>query len=132
MKADFTPAGGSLANLGDDSLKWAVVLEQLGRKIEEQVDALAFSAVVSRIPRGNAQGECVFTAAKSHASQDAAASFFATEVGRVNGQGSLVLTFTAHTLTMANAVLGSVEKVESRGVWWQIRYRFGITTVAYA
>lgn len=132
MKADFTPTGGSLANLGDDSLKWAVELEHIGGQGVEQVDRLAFAAAVARVMRGNLEGECAFTAGKSHASLDAAASFFATEYARIGQQGALVLTMAAHTLTMALATVKGVERMESRGVFWKLRYRFGITTIVYA
>ncbi len=135
MKADFTPTGGSIAHLGDDSSKWSVVLEQLGGAGLEQVDQLAFASAVSRIMRGNLAGDCVFTAAKSHASLDAAATFFATEYGRIGQRGALVLTFASHALTMALATVKAVHRVEAedgRGVRWKIRYTFGITTITYA
>ena len=132
MKADWTPTGGTLATLGDDSVKWTLLLEQLGGGIEEQVTRLAFASAVSRLGRGNLEGACVFTAAKSHSSLDVAANFFKAEYARLNQSGLLVLTFTAATLSMSGAVLTGVQRVtseEARGVRWMLRYTFGITTV---
>ncbi|PWU18908.1 MAG: hypothetical protein C5B50_07780 [Verrucomicrobia bacterium] len=129
MKADWTPTGGSLAHLGDDSAKWTMKLEQLGAQSLEHVAQMFGAATVLRLALGNQAGECVFTAAKSHASRDAAAQFFAGELARLNQVGSLVLTFDAQTLTMANAVLKGVGVVGVEGLRWTVRYTFGITTI---
>ena len=129
MKADWTPTGGSLAHLGDDSQKWTVKLEQLGAQSLEHVAQMFQAATVLRLALGNQAGECVFTAAKSHASRDAAAQFFAGETARLNQVGTLVLTFDAQTLTMGNAVLKGVKVAEFNGLRWAIRYQFGITTI---
>jgi hypothetical protein len=135
MKGEWTIAGPTTVTLGDDSVKWSMLLEQLGGQGVEQVDQLAFAANVARVMRGNLAGECVFTSAKSYSTLDLMAAAFATEYARIGQVGSLVLTFISHALTMANATLKGVERVndeEGKGVRLKLRYRFGITTVTYA
>jgi hypothetical protein len=125
LKAEF-PGG---TTLGDDSVKHTIVLERIGGVSVEQVSTLFGGANVLRIAAGNVGGECVFTAAKSHATLDAALTFFKAEFARLNGTHSLVLTQGAVTLTMANAVCKAVEVVLVIGLRWSIRYTFGITTI---
>jgi hypothetical protein len=137
MKAEFTSVTPSVAKvtLGDDSAKWTMTLEDLGGQGEEQLDALAFGTAVSRLMRGNLSGNCVFTSAKSHSDLDAAATFFATEYGRIGQQGTLELTLSAHKLVMVNATVVGVRRVEAdeaKGVRWKLRYTFGVTTITYS
>ena len=129
MKADWTPTGGALAHLGDDSAKWTIKLEQLGAQSLEHVAQMFQAAKVLRMALGNQAGECVFTSEKSHADIDTAAQFFAGELARLNQVGSLVLTFNAQTLTMASAVLKGVAATAFSGKRWALRYTFGITTI---
>jgi len=130
VKAEWTPAGGGLATLGDDSVKHSMVLEQIGGASVEQVAGLFRAAAVKRFPRGNISGECIFTSAKSHATQAAAMAFFKAEYARLNGKGSLVLTEGAVTWTMADAMLTAVQVVQVVGLRFWIRYRFGIATIS--
>jgi hypothetical protein len=44
LKAEWTIAGPTTVTLGDDSVKFATLLEQLGGQGVEQVDELAFAA----------------------------------------------------------------------------------------
>lgn len=129
MKAEFTPTGGTLATLGDDAEKHSISLEALAGASAEQVEPLFRAASATRIPRGNAVGECVFTSVKSHASQAAAITFFKAQRALLNGQGALVLTEGLSTLTMSNATLTTVELAGVVGLRWWVRYRFGITTI---
>lgn len=135
MKAEWTIAGPATVTLGDDSVKHGIELEQLGLAALVQQEPAYGSATQFLTGRGNAAGECVFTAVKSHASMDAAAQFAAGELGRVGQSGSLKFTLNTHFATMANAVLKSVARVESdeaKGKCWKLRYVFGIVTVAYS
>jgi hypothetical protein len=137
MKAEWTSATPSVGKvtIGDDSVKHTMVLEALGLAGEEQMDNLAFGTVASRLMRGNVAGDCVLTSGKSHASLDAAASYFATEAGRIGNKGLLELTFNTHKLSLDNATLKGVQRVEGEGaagVRWKLRYTFGIVTVAYS
>lgn len=133
MKIDWTPSGGALVTLGDDApaagARTATKLEELGGEALEQLDPLAFADFVSRLMRGNVQGDCVFTARKSHADVDTAAAYFKAEYSRQGQKGSLVLTFGATTMTMANATCRAVRVVLPDGVHWILRYKFGITTI---
>src|SRR5256885_989480 len=113
MKAEFTTAGPVTTTLGDDSIKYAIELEQLGLAAIVQIEALYGSATQFVQGRGNNAGECVFASAKSYASIEAGAADAAAKVVLVGLPGSLVLTINAHTVTMANAVLKSVGRVES-------------------
>ena len=131
MKIVFTAAGGSAATLGEDAVKHAIEIESWGGQSIEQVVPLARAANPLRLPRGNVSGDFAFVAAKSHASVDAAASFFAGEYARLNQSGSLVLTVGTHTITMAGAVLRGVAKANIIGLRWYVRYTFGITTLTY-
>lgn len=115
--------------LGDDSADRFMELGSIGGAAVQQVEPLFRSASVLRIPRGNVAGECVFTVAQSHASRAAAATFLKGEYARINGQGSLVLTEGATTLTMANAVCSGVTLAGAVGLRWWVRYAFGITTI---
>jgi hypothetical protein len=135
VKAEWTISGPTTVTLGDDSVKQGTQLEQLGGAGLAQIEPLYGSAAPFMAMRGNVAGDCIFWAQKSHATQDAAATFFATEYARIGQSGSLVLTFNIHKLTMANAILKAVAKVnteEAPGVAWRIRYSFGITTCTYS
>lgn len=123
-----TPAVAA-ATLADDSAKVAMRLEQIGLECVEQVERMFGAAAVFRAPLGNTSGDCVFTAHKTHASRDAAAAYFIQEVGRVNQQGNLVLTFDTGTITMAVATLRGVKVVEPGGLSWMLRYTFGVRTI---
>lgn len=130
MKAEWTKAGGGAVTLGDDSVKHTMVLEQLGGECQEQVDPLFRATYVARRARGNVAGNCAFTAAKSHASREAAMAVMVAEYARMGEKGSLALTFgAAGVMTLANAVLKGVELADTNGLRWTIRYRFGITTM---
>jgi hypothetical protein len=134
MKAEWTSVTPSVSKvtLGDDANKHAIVLESLGADSQEQVVPLARAANPLRFPRGNAAGEVAFTATKTHASRDAAASYAAGEIARLNQQGTLELTFDTHKLTCASATLKGVRAVSVEGLRWTIRYTFGVTTITYA
>lgn len=127
--AVWTPTGGAAVTLIDDGSKVHGKLEQLGGQGEEQLDNLAFGANPSRLMRGNVAGDCVFTAAKSHADRGTALNYFKTNYGYIGQVGSLVITMDAATLTMAGATLKGVTVAEFNGVRWTLRYTFGITTI---
>jgi len=99
-----------------------------------QVETLYGSATKFVAPRGNNEGQCVFTSAKSYATIDAGASDVASKIALIGATGSLVLTFNSHTLTM-NGTLETAYRVESddaKGVRWKVRYAFKIVTMVYA
>lgn len=129
MKAEFTPTGGGLVTLGDDSAKWLLTLEEVSGKCLEAVEDMFGQANALRYLLGNLKGNCVFTAAKSHADADTMAAFFKTEYARINTSGLLKFTFTAATWSMANANCIGVQRAEVSGVRLKLRYTFGITTI---
>ena len=116
----------AVATLGDDSVKVTCVLEQLGGAAIEQVTALFRSALPARFPRGNVSGDVVFTCATKHASLATAASYYKTEYGRINQQGTLVLTIGATTMTFALATMRGVTVASLTGVRWVLRYTVGV------
>lgn len=124
----MTPSVGAV-DLGDDSGKITILIEQLGGASIEQVTPIFRAAAVQRLARGNVAGTCAFTVGKSHASVAAALTYFKAEYGRMNQKGTLVLTEGAVTLTMANAVLRSVSRAAGTGLRWVVRYEFGMTTI---
>jgi hypothetical protein len=130
LKAEFTSITPAVAKvtLGDDSVKHTIEIESLGAAAAEQVSALFRSANAKRFPKGNVAGDVVFTASKSHATIDAAATYYAGERARINQQGTLELTFTTLKFTYALATLRAVEPVPI-GTRWRLRYTFGVTTL---
>jgi hypothetical protein len=132
MKIDWTPAGGSSVNLGDDSLKYGIVIEQIGASSLVQAEALAGAAAEALFPRGNVAGEIIFRSDKTYADYTTTFSTFKTIFGYLNQQGSLVITQGATTLTCANAILKSVQRIfdaQATGARMGIRYTFAITTI---
>src|SRR4051812_30381575 len=98
--ATFTPTGGSLATLVDHANKLEGQLEDLGGECLVNTEPVYGGASVAKFPQGNVNGQCVFTAAKSQADYATAAAYFKAEYARLNGQGALVVTIGATTLTM--------------------------------
>lgn len=131
MKAVWTSTTPAVAaaTLGDDSVKVAMKMEQIGLQIVEQVENLFQAAAVFRAPRGNAAGDCIFTCHKTHATRAAAATYFLGEVARINQQGTLVLSFDATDVTLALATLRSVVVADFNGLSWTLRYTFGVRTI---
>jgi hypothetical protein len=135
MIIQWTPSGGSAVYLGDDlgantgGVKVALKLERLGAAGLEQVVPLFQGANPFRQMLGNVCGDCIFTAARSHADRASAAAFFKGEAARVGQKGNLVLTIDSASLTMANATLRSVAAIAFDGTRWTLRYGFGITTI---
>lgn len=133
MKIQFTPNTGLIpVTLGDDASKFAIVVEQLGGASIAQVESLAGGAHQALFARGNVGGEFVFRSAKSYASYHATFAQFLIEYGRLNQQGSLVLTEGAVTLTFANVILRGVQRLfdaQHSGAHMGIRYTFAITTI---
>jgi hypothetical protein len=130
VKAEWTSATPAVAKvtLGDDSVKHTLELEAMSAAALEQVATYFRGANATRIPRGNISGEVVFVAAKSHATIDAAGTFWKAEYGRLNQKGKLELTFTETVLTFDNATLRAVQ-VQPIGLRWRIRYTFGTSTM---
>lgn len=129
MNITFTPTGGSAATLGDDPTKWFIQLEQGGAVAIEQVVPLLQSPSPSRQLLGNVSGDEVFTVKHSHASRDAAATYYKGQRATIGTQGSLVMTFTSTTFTFALANLRGVMAIERDGLLWTLRYTFGVTTM---
>jgi hypothetical protein len=121
------------ATLADDtaSPRIAAVIEQWGGQSVVQTEPLYGGPNLAKFPRGNVGGQFVFTAGCSYATRDLAAAAFATAWSRLNTQGALALQPTggSATVTMANAILRDVSRVEWAGVWLKLRYTFEITTV---
>jgi hypothetical protein len=134
MKIQFTPSAGLIPiTLGDDASRFAIVVEQLGGASIAQVESLAGGAHQALFARGNVGGEFVFRSSKSYASFHATFAQFLTEYGRLNQQGSIVLTEGAVTLTFASAILRGVHRLfdaHHSGAHMGIRYTFAITTIA--
>lgn len=133
MLIQFTPSGGSVATLGDDANKFAVVIEQLGGQSVLQNDPLYGAGNPLLNLRGNVAGELVFTSAKSYADYKTTFTQFKTEYGRLNQKGSLVITQDTETVTFANAVCKGVQRIfdaQKTGTHMGIRYTFAITSVA--
>jgi hypothetical protein len=132
MKIQFTPTGGSAATLGDDANKFAVVVEQLGGSCLAQVEALAGGANLALFTRGNVGGEFIFRSSKTYADYKTTFTQFLAEYSRLNQQGALVLTEGAVTLTFANVIVRSVQRIfdaPHAGARMGIRYTFAITTI---
>jgi hypothetical protein len=129
VKIEFTPTGGSKATLGDDSSRHTIEIESLGGGAVVQALQRFRAAAVVYAQRGLVSGELTFTASKSHADRATAVGFFKTEYGRLNGQGQLVITEAATTLTMDGVVLRGVQCVRFNGLRWTIRYTFAISTI---
>lgn len=132
MKAEWTSTTPEVAKvtLGDDAAKHTLALESLGGGASEQVVPLFRAANPARFMRGNSAGEVVISAAKSHESRAAAATFFKGEYGRINQVGTLELTIDATVMSFAGATLKAVTAVGVEGLRWTVRYQFGITTVS--
>jgi hypothetical protein len=132
MKIQFTPSGGSATTLGDDAAKFAVAVEQLGGACLAQVEALAGGANLALFTRGNVGGEFIFRSSKTYADYETTFTQFHTEYSRLNQQGALVLTEGAVTLTFANVIARSVQRIfdaQHSGARMGIRYTFAITTI---
>ena len=132
MNIQFMPTEGSVVTLGDDAVKFAVAVEQLGGASIAQVESLAGGANLALFPRGNIGGEFIFRSSKTYASYQETFSQFHTEYGRLNQQGALVLTEGAITLTFASAILRTVHRIfdaHHSGARMGIRYTFAITTI---
>jgi hypothetical protein len=56
MKLDWTPTGGSLVTLGDDSVKKSITVESLGGQGQVQVAQFFRGANPSLYARGNSAG----------------------------------------------------------------------------
>jgi hypothetical protein len=107
-------------------------VEQLGGASIAQVESLAGGAHQAMFARGNVGGELVFRSAKSYASYHDTFTQFLTEYGRLNQQGSLVLTEGAVTLTFAGVILRGVQRIfdaQHSGAHMGIRYTFAITII---
>jgi hypothetical protein len=133
VKIQFTPNAGLIpVTLGDDASRFAIVVEQLGGASLAQVEALAGGAHQAMFARGNVGGELIFRSSKSYASYHDTFAQFLTEYGRLNQQGSLVLTEGAVTLTFANAILRGIQRLfdaHHSGAHMGIRYTFAISTI---
>lgn len=134
MKAVWTSTTPVVAavTLGDDTAKQTMVIDGLGAGAAEQVVPLFRATNPLRIQRGNVAGELSIIAAKSHASRNAAASYYLGEHGRINQVGNLVITVDTGgtTLTFTGAVLKAVSVAAMDGLRWAVRYQFGFTTMA--
>ena len=129
MKAEFTPTGGSAATLVDDANRLFGQVLDLSAGAVEQVTPLFRAAAPARFMRGNVSGQVVFAAWSSFATVALAAAYLKAELARLNGAGSLVLTFGVTTVTFAGATLRQVAREEWDGVFVRVRYTFGITTI---
>jgi hypothetical protein len=132
MNIQFTPADGSPATLGDDAAKFAVVVEQLGGSCIAQVESLAGAANLALFTRGNVGGEFVFRSSKTYADYQTTFAQFLAEYGRLNQQGTLVITEGSVTLTLTNVILRAVQRLfdaQHSGARMGIRYTFAITTI---
>ncbi len=122
--------------LADDtaSPRIAAVIEQWGGQSVVQTEPLYGGPNLAKFPRGNVGGQFVFTAGCSYATRDLAAAAFATAWSRLNVQDTLAVKPSggSATITMLNAILRDVQRVELEGVWLRIRYTFDITTVTSA
>jgi hypothetical protein len=118
--------------LGDDASKFAIVVEKLGGSCLAQIEPLAGGANPALFARANVGGELVFRSSKTYANYHATFAQFQTEYGRLNQQGTMVLTEGTITLTFANAILKTVERMfggQHSGAHMAIRYTFAITTI---
>jgi hypothetical protein len=129
MKLDWTPTGGSLVTLGDDSVKKTIVVESIGGAAQVQTAAFFRGANPALYARGNVAGQFIFVVTQTFATQDLAGAFIKTEYARLNQQGSLVWTRSSTIFTMAGAVLKAVAPAEINGVKIRMRYTFDITTL---
>jgi hypothetical protein len=133
MNIQFTPAGGSPVTLGNDAAKFALVAERLGGSCIAQVESLAGSPNLALYTRGNIGGEFIFRSSKTYADYQTTFTQFLAEYGRLNQQGTIVLTEGSVTLTFANVILRAVQRIfdaQHSGTHMGIRYTFAITTIA--
>jgi len=126
--AVWTPSGGAAATLGDDAAKYFM---SFGFEFDsiEQVDQLAMSNTVLRIPRGNKSGQLTLTVIHSYATLAACAAAIRTEALRRAAKGQLVMTIDTTTLTFANSTLTKVQPVP-QGVKLTTTYIFGLTDIS--
>jgi hypothetical protein len=133
VQIQFTPSTDlTPVTLGSDASKFAIVVEQLGGSCLAQSEPIAGGVNLALFPRGNIGGEFIFRSSKTYASYQATFTQFQTEYGRLNQQGTLVLSEGAVTLTFANALLRAVQRVfdaQHSGAHMGIRYTFAITTI---
>lgn len=133
MKLQFTPNSElTPVTLGDDASKFAIVVEQLAGASIAQIEALAGGANPGLFTRGNIVGEFVFRSSKTYANYHETFAQFQAEYGRLNQQGTLVLTEGAVTLTFSNAILRAVQRIfdaQHSGARMGVRYTFAITTI---
>lgn len=106
-------------------------IEQCDAPVAVQEDELAFSAIASQIPRGNAKGQFICTAACSYATRALAVAALVTQNGLKNTQATLSCYEPSTTLAFvcANAVLQNVALVLLNGTQLILRYTFKITTI---
>ena len=130
MKITFGSGPTTLADIAATP-KVTAVVESWGGQALVQSEPLYGGPNVVKFPRGNVGGQFIFTAGCSFADRDTAAAAFATAYALLNTQGSLTVKPTggSPTITMANAILHDLQRVEWEGVWLKLRYTFEITTV---
>lgn len=123
--------GGTPVTLGDDSAKKTILVESgPGGQAQVQVAQFFRGANPALYPRGNAQGQFIFTVTQTFATQDLANAFIKAEYARIGQQGSLAWgRGESTTFTMADAVLRAVIPARILGVQVVMRYTFDITTL---
>jgi len=133
LKIEFTPSVGTDAvTLGDDAIKFAVVVEQLGANSLVQAEALPRAVNQAVFTRGNVLGEFVFTSSKTYADYGTTFTQFLAEYSRLNQQGTLKLTEGTAILQFLNATLKGVQRIFDTthcGAHMGIRYTFAITAI---
>lgn len=105
------------------------VIEQFGAQSGVQEEDVYNSDFKFLAPLGNVAGEFVFSEFTSYATLADAAAAYAAATALLNIQDTVVLIYGSATLTMANALLYKVERVEWGGVGLRLRYGIKYTTL---
>jgi hypothetical protein len=121
----------TLADPGAAPPRYAI-LEDLGGEALIQKEPLYNAPFPALFPRGNTNGQCVFTVAASYGSIAAAVIAFSTAYSLVGSQGTLTLlgqTGSAGMFTMPTAILRSAKRTKWQTLFLEIRYTFEITQI---
>lgn len=130
MKLIWTPTGGAVATLGDDSVKSTIVVEQLDAPALVQ-KLLFFRGVNCQlVPRGGDEGVFVAVVQPPLANSDAASNYLKAEYLRSGQAGALAWARVGVTFTFTGAVLRRVTVAELNGARLRIRYTFGFASMA--
>lgn len=131
MKLDWTPAGGSVAHLGDDAAtpRKTIRIEQFGGEAVVQEEPLFGAAFPLLISRGNVKGPFVAVVTQSFDTVDLASAFLATEYARIGQKGKVEWTRATTLFTFDNSVLKGVTAALIDGVKIGMRYAWVVGAI---